>query len=354
VDTGSAGWKLFEEFKATIIDRSKTRVLAFLNIVGAGMGGDIEQDVREMAPVPLAQMIERYPDLIVGSKTAHYLGPGWEAVDGAVAAARLSGTVAMIDFAPRPTRTYRDLLLERMRPGDIHTHLYASHIPLLDGDGVVNDYAWEARQRGILFDLGHGAFSFWFRIAAPALQQGFGPDTISSDMHQHSALLPNAAMLSAMSKMLNLGMPFGEVVRRSTLAPARAIRHPELGTLSVGACADVAVIEVLRGNCGFLDSGGARLRGHRRLQCVLTIRNGEIVWDLNGLSRPDWLAAGHYLTVGQYDSPQREGARPGDHRCPGPGTITAPPGADAAPSGTAPPRRTRRTRPCPARPRHGP
>lgn len=301
VDTGSAGWKLFEEFKATIIDQSKTRILAFLNIVGAGMGGAVEQDVGEMDPVPLARMIERYRDRLVGSKTAHFGGPGWEAVEGTIAAARLSGTVAMIDFHPQPTRSYHDLLLGKMRPGDLHTHLYASHIPLLDEQGIVNDYVREARRRGVLFDLGHGAFSFWYRIAVPALAQGFGPDTISTDMHRQSALLPNATMPATMSKMLNLGTPLQEVVMRSTVTPAQAIRRPELGTLGVGSCADVAVLEVQKGEYGFLDSGLARLRGERRIQCVLTIRNGEIVWDLNGLSRPEWQTAGDYLKLGQGD-----------------------------------------------------
>ncbi len=301
VDAGSAGWKLFEEFKAAVIDRSKTRMLVFLNIVGAGMGGAVEQDVSEMEPVPCAKMIEKHPDIIVGVKTAHFGGPGWEAVDGAVKAARLSGTRAMIDFAPKPTRSYRDLLLTKMQPGDIHTHLYAAHIPLLNEQGIVNDYVREARERGVLFDLGHGAGSFWFRIAAPALEQGFPPDTLSTDLHKESALLPNATMTAIMSKMFNLGMPFQEVICRSTSLPAQAIGRPDLGTLSVGAVADVAVVEVVKGEFGFLDSGLARLRGDRKVQCVLTVREGEIVWDLNGLSRPDWQSAGQYQRIGQYD-----------------------------------------------------
>jgi len=200
-----------------------------------------------------------------------------------------------------PTRSYSDLLLKKLSPGDIHTHLYASHIPLLNEQGIVNDYVREARQRGIIFDLGHGAGSFWFRIAAPAMQQGFPPDTISTDLHKSSALLPNATMPVTMSKMLNLGMSLQEVVMRSTLMPAQVIRRPELGTLSVGACADVAVLELLRGAFGFLDSGLARMNGDRKLQCVLTLRNGEIVWDLNGISRPDWREAGRYQRIEQYD-----------------------------------------------------
>ena len=156
VDTGGPGWKSFEDFKTTIIDRSKARVLSLLNIVAPGMLGAVEQDVSEMQAEPCAEMIRAYPDIIVGSKTAHFAGPGWEAVDGALRAAELSDTVAMIDFWPRPTRTYPELLA-RMRPGDIHTHVYAQHVPVLDDEKRVQDYMWEARERGVVLDLGHGA-----------------------------------------------------------------------------------------------------------------------------------------------------------------------------------------------------
>ncbi|MXX03102.1 MAG: amidohydrolase/deacetylase family metallohydrolase [Gemmatimonadetes bacterium] len=295
LDTGGAGWRKFEDFKDTVIADSTTRVLALINIVGAGMEGAVEQDVSEMDPVPCGDMISRYPEHVVGSKTAHFGGPGWEAVDGAVEAARRSGTIAMIDFAPKPTRSYRDLLLKKLSPGDIHTHLYAQHIPLLDEHGRVNDYVREARDKGILFDLGHGGGSFWFRIAVPAIEQGFLPDTISTDLHKYSALMPNASMNTTMSKCLNMGMTLEDVIMRSTRNPARAIRRPELGTLSIGAEADVAVLELEYGEFGFVDSGHARMRGDRRLRCLLTVRAGEVVWDLNGLTRPDWDKAGKYI-----------------------------------------------------------
>jgi dihydroorotase len=100
-----------------------------------------------------------------------------------------------------------------------------------------------------------------------------------------------------MSKFLNMGMPLYEVVERSTVRPAQVIRRPQLGTLSVGAEADVTVLEVLKGNFGFVDSGHAKLRGTQRLQCSLTVRRGEIVWDLNGLSWPEWQTAGKYITI---------------------------------------------------------
>ena len=294
VDTGGAGWKKFELFKETVMAQSQTRVLAFLNIVGAGMEGAVEQDESEMDPEPCAEMISRHPDVIVGSKTAHFSREGWAAVDGAVHAARLSGTIAMIDFAPQPTRSYEEMLA-KLSPGDIHTHLYAQHIPLLDENRKVNDYVIEARHRGIIFDLGHGAGSFWFRIAVPAFEQGFLPDSISTDLHRNSSLIPNAQMPETMSKCLNMGMPLQDVIRCSTVSPAQEIRRPELGTLSVGAEADIAVLELLRGDFGFVDSGRAKMKGDQRLQCALTVRAGEILWDRNGLSAPDWETAGEYV-----------------------------------------------------------
>jgi len=294
VDAGGAGWKSFELFKGDLVARSKTRVLAFLNIVGPGMLGAGEQDPDEMDPVSTAEMIQRVPDILVGVKTAHFAGPGWEAVDRAVEAGALSHTPVMVDFAPKPTRTYEELLLKHMRPGDIHTHMYAEHIPLLDEQDRVHAYVREARDRGILFDVGHGQASFWFRIAIPALDQGFGPDTMGTDLHRGSVLRPNAHLMAVLSKFLNMGMPLQEVIARCTAIPAKAIRRPELGALSVGAEADVAVIEVQEGDTGFVDSGHARLRGTRRLQCVLTLRAGEVVWDPTGLTCPDWETAGRY------------------------------------------------------------
>lgn len=288
VDTGGAGWKKFEHFRETIIADSTSRVLALINIVGAGMEGAVEQDTSEMDPIPCAAMISKYPEHVIGSKTAHFGGPGWEAVDGAIEAARRSGTIAMMDFAPKPTRSYRDLLLDKMSPGDIHTHMYAQHIPLLDENKQVNDYVIEARDKGIIFDLGHGGGSFWFRIAIPSIEQGFLPDTISTDLHKSSALIPNANMTTTMSKCLNMGMALPDVIMRSTSNPARMIRRAELGTLRVGAEADIAVLDLQYGDFGFVDSGRARMSGDKRLQCMFTVRAGQVVWDLNGLTRPEW------------------------------------------------------------------
>lgn len=295
VDAGGAGWKTFEEFKLSIIDKSQTRVLALLNIVGRGMlGPEVENQVADMDPAATAEAVKRYPGVIVGIKTAHFAKPTWDAVDSAVRAGELSKTPVMVDFWPVPERNYPDLILKHLRPGDIHTHVYGRLTPLLDDEGKVQSYALEARKKGILFDVGHGAGSFWFRIAAPAVKQGFWPDTISTDLHKTSKLCCNATLPKTISKFLNLGMPLGEAIRRTTVNAARAIRRPELGTLSSSAVADVAVLQLQKGDFGFIDSGRARLKGALNLECVLTVRDGKVVWDLNGLSRPEWEKAGKY------------------------------------------------------------
>jgi dihydroorotase len=181
-----------------------------------------------------------------------------------------------------------------MRPGDIHTHFYGRLTPQLDAQKKVQPYMWEARQRGILFDVGHGSGSFWFRIAVPAIQQGFLPDTISTDIHKDSIMLPRANMITTMSKFLNIGLTLEQVIERSTVNPAKAIRRPELGNLSEGGIADIAVLELQKGQFAFLDSGRGKLIGDKRLRCVLTIRNGKVVWDTDGLSLTEWSNAGPY------------------------------------------------------------
>ena len=293
VDTGSSGWKDFEHFIESVMKRSQTRVLGFINIVGAGMRGAVEQDVSEMDPQLCADMVKRYPQYAVGTKSAHFGGPGWESAGGAIEAARLADSIAMIDFAPQPSRTYSELM-DRLSPGDIHTHLYAAHIPLLDENYKLNDYVAAAREKGIIFDTGHGGGSFWFRIAVRAMQQGFQPDTISTDLHKSSRMGPNAVMTATMAKFLAMDMPLQEVIYRSTQKPAEVIRRPELGHLSVGAEADVAILDLLEGKFGFVDSGGARLDGTQNLACRMTLRAGKVVWDEQGLGRPEWSTAGEY------------------------------------------------------------
>jgi dihydroorotase len=298
VDAGTAGWKHWTDFKERNIDGAKVRILAFLNIASEGMVNKTsEQDPSEFHPEIVAAMVKAYPDVLVGVKAAHYwtrepwddAHPPWASVDSAVEAGELCGKPVMVDFWPRPPeRPYPALLLEHLRPGDIHTHVYARHFPILDEGGHVQNYMFQARERGVILDMGHGAGSFWFRQGVPALKGGFPPDSISTDLHMGNINGPVVSMATTMSKCLIMGMPLQEVIYRSTVTPAREIGHPELGTLSVGAEADVAVFRVLEGTFGYSDCGRARMTGDKKLDCVLTVRAGKIVYDPTGLSMPEW------------------------------------------------------------------
>ncbi len=289
-DAGCAGYRNFEEFRDRVIDRSATRVLAFLNIVGHGMRGPkYENDVSDMDPAPAAAMALRHKGLIVGIKTAHFAGPEWTAVEQAVEAGAIAGIPVMVDFGKDwPQRPLRELLTKKLRPGDIYTHCYSGLRHELTDDGDLNRGMVEGRARGVIFDVGHGGGSFAWRVAVPALRQGFLPDSISTDLHIGSMNSGMKDMLNVMSKFLAMGVPLDEVIRRSTWNPAREIQHSELGNLSLGAPADVTVLRLETGNFGFTDSWGARLQGTSNLVCELTVRNGKVVYDLNGITRPAW------------------------------------------------------------------
>src|SRR6266851_4130148 len=289
-DAGGSGWRNFPDFKEHIIDRSHTRVFAFLNIVGHGMGGGkIEQNLEDMDAKATAEQAEKYKEIVVGVKTAHYTGPEWTPVERAVEAGTAANIPVMVDFGDfRPERPFQELVTKKLRPGDIYTHTYLGVVPMLDENGKVEAYLFEARKRGVIFDVGHGAGSFLFRQAVPAVQQGFVPDSISTDLHISSMNAGMKSMLNVMSKFLNMGMPLDDVIGRSTWNPAREIKHEELGNLSVGSGADVAVLRLEHGDFGFVDINGARLRGHQKLICELTVRDGKVVYDLNGITREDW------------------------------------------------------------------
>src|SRR6516225_7766272 len=159
VDAGSSGWRNLGEFRDQIISRSKTRAFAMLNNVGRGMGGrpDVEQNTKDMEPQRTAEVALRHKDVVVGIKVAHYAGPEWIAVDRGVEAGKLAGIPVMVDFATfRPERPFQQLVLKHIRPGDIYTHQYLSAVPLLDENGKVLQYLFEAKKRGVIFDVGHG------------------------------------------------------------------------------------------------------------------------------------------------------------------------------------------------------
>jgi dihydroorotase len=198
----------------------------------------------------------------------------------------------MIDFGGHtPPLPLEDLLLKHLRPGDILTHTYAhvgGRTPIVDEQGNVRPYVLEARKRGIVFDVGHGGGSFLYRQAVPATKQGFYPDVISTDLHVGSMNSGMKNILNTMSKLLNLGMPLNDVIRANTAKAAEVIKRPELGHLGVGAEADIAVLGLRRGTFGFVDSGGGKATGNQKLEGELTVKGGQVVWDLNGISHTLW------------------------------------------------------------------
>src|SRR5450759_212177 len=230
VDAGSSGWRNFAEFKQQAVDQSRTRVLAMLNIVGHGMGGrmTVEQVVTDMDAARTAETARQYRDLVVGIKIAHYAGPDWVPYERAVEAGNMTNLPVMVDFAEfRPERPFQDLVLHKLRPGDIYTHMYLSAVPMLDDQGRLLPYLFEARKRGSIFDLGHGGGSFSWRQAIPAIRQGFVPDSISTDLHVQSMNAGMKDMVTTMSKILNLGVSLADVIKMSTMNPAQEIKRPE-------------------------------------------------------------------------------------------------------------------------------
>ena len=291
VDAGSSGWRSFPDFKDRIIDRSQTRVLAMLNIVGAGMrGGAYENNVADMQAEPTAAMALKYPGVIVGVKSAHFTGPEWTPYEQAVKAGNIAHIPVMIDFgARRIERPLYKLLEDVLRPGDIYTHAFS-------GERGEQDFATggpgrgmrEGRARGIYFDVGHGQASFAWFTAIPLYRAGFAPDSISTDLHIDSMNAGMKDMLNVGDKYLAIGMPLPEVIRDMTWNPAREILQTQLGNLSVGAIADVAVLSIQHGDFGFEDAYSTIVRGTQKMVCELTIKDGKVVYDLNGLTGDPW------------------------------------------------------------------
>lgn len=294
VDAGGAGWRNFRTFKEQTIDRSKTRVLSILNIVGSGMsGGAIEQNLNDMDAKLTAMVANKYKNDIVGIKLAHYTGPEWIPTERAVEAGSIANIPVMIDFGGHePELSMETLLLEKLRPGDILTHCYGhvnGRIPIVNDDGKLEDFALKAQARGVIFDVGHGGGSFRYDQAIPAIEQGLKPNSISTDLHTGSMNAGMKDMLNVMSKFLNLGLTLEEVIAISTWKPAQIIQRSELGNLSEGGIADVAILGLVKGNYGFVDVVKKKMPGDQKLICELTIKDGKVVWDLNGLSHEPYL-----------------------------------------------------------------
>ena len=293
VDAGCAGWRTFPAFKTQIIDRSQTRVLAFLNIVGEGMrGGPFEQNLKDMDPKITAGFAIKNSGDIVGFKLAHYSGHEWTPTDLTVEAGRLANMPVMIDFGGAdPPLSIEELFMKHLRPGDIFTHCYAQ---LASGREYIVDpqtakvkpFVRDALNRGIIFDVGYGGISFAFSQGIPALKSGIYPHVISTDLHIGSMNGAMKDLLTTMSKFLAMGMEMESVVKATTWAPARVIKKEELGSLSVGSDADIAILNIRKGKFGLFDYTGYKIESDRKLECEMTIRAGKIVYDLNGIANP--------------------------------------------------------------------
>ncbi len=286
VDAGTSGWRNFPLFKKQVIDRSQTRILAFLNIAGNGMSGfPSEEDLNDMDAHMTSLVIEQYPDFIVGVKIGHYRGSEWTPFDRAVEAGHMANVPLLLEchlpFLPL------EGILARMRPGDIYTHSFCTAVDrtcLLDEKGIVRPYVMDALKKGVRFDVGHGGAMFHFAVAIPALRQGLFPNSFGSDLHRFSMNSGMKNMLDIMSKYLNMGMTIQDIIFRATWNSANSVKRPDLGQLSVGADADVAILSVMKGNFGFIDAGGNKMNGDRKFEAEMTIRAGKIVWDQNGLA----------------------------------------------------------------------
>lgn len=290
VDAGTSGWRNFSVFKEQVIDRSKTRILAFLSIGGLGLSGKIAQEnIQDMNVDSTVYTLSQYPETIVGIKIGHYEGKGWVPFDRALEAAKRSSVPLLVE-CHLPQYSLEEQL-SRMRPGDIITHSYekvSERIPVVDEEGNVRSFVKDAMKRGILFDVGHGGAGFWFSQAIPALKQGLAPNSFGTDLHRFSINAGMKDMLNVMSKYLAMGMDLEDVILRATWLPAQSIRRDDLGHLSAGAPADVAVWGVRKGRFGFVDAGGNRIEGDQKLEAELTLREGKVVWDLNGLTAKDY------------------------------------------------------------------
>ena len=294
VDCGGAGWKSFPTFKKNVIDVAQTRVLSFLNIVGEGMrGGAYEQDPRDMDPKMAAYVAKQNKKDIVGFKVAHFENAEWTPEDNAVAAGKLADMPVIVDFGGDDTHaplSIEELFFKHLRPGDIYTHAFTElqrRDPIVDlNTRQLKPFIKDAQARGIIFDVGFGGASFAFSQALPAVKAGFFPNTISTDLHTGSMNNAMKDMLNVMSIFMTMGMDVPAIIKASTWSPAKVIKREELGNLSVGSGADIAIIGVREGNFGFFDILGYRVEGKKKFECQATIRNGKVVYDLNGITTP--------------------------------------------------------------------
>ena len=284
VDAGSSGAQTFPGFKRYVIEASRTRIVPFLNVCATGIiyrGVEEFIDLRHADVGFAIETILEHRELIAGVKVRLGRSTVGDNDDSPLWLARevadQTELPLMVHVADPPPTVPR--ILAALRKGDILTHCFRANSwggGTVLMHGKIRPEIAEARAHGVLFDIGHGAGGFSFDVARAALDQGFPPDTISSDLHQSSIQGAAKDLPNVLSKFVALGMPLGEVIRRATLEPAKAIgRAGQLGALTPGAPADVAVFEIQEGDHEFADVRGVKVRGAQRLVNTLTISQGH-------------------------------------------------------------------------------
>lgn len=293
VDAGDADYTTFKDFKKNIIDRSVTRVLSLLNITGGDYAGKAnEKNSGDKIAAESAKLALSNKKDIVGFKI-DFVGPDWSAVDRGVEAGNLANMPVMLDGGRNhPHPSLKELFTKHLRKGDIYTHTYTiiedfnARDRIVDQQtGKINPAFLEAQRNGIIFDVGHGS-AFRYSNAIPAKEQGFWPNTISTDISMGSVNAFMKDMMNVMSKFLAMGMSLKEVIKASTWAPAQAIKREEIGHLSPGAIADLTVFSLRKGEFGFYETAGYKMKAEQKFECELTIKSGRIVYDLNGITKP--------------------------------------------------------------------
>jgi dihydroorotase len=284
VSAGDAGAHTIEGFRQLIVNASRTRVLAFVHISTIGLAGWPEGEARELPYLDVGKAVravEENRDIVVGIKVREQAplivaDNGLEPVRRAVAAGEAARVPVMVHIGGGPTGLGE--LLDLMRPGDIITHCFTPAANGLVESGHLIEAAVTARERGVIFDVGHGFGSFSYDVAERAAAAGFWPDTISTDLHSLSANGPVVDLVTTMSKFLNLGMSLESVIRATTIRPAEVIgRSDTLGSLRIGSAADIAVLEVTENDGTLVDSSGATRPVQRLLRSNATVRAG-IPW----------------------------------------------------------------------------
>ncbi|MEM1385881.1 MAG: amidohydrolase/deacetylase family metallohydrolase [Pseudomonadota bacterium] len=285
IDTGSAGPGNFAGFRTHVIERAETRILAYLHVSFAGIWGfgrevhvGESEDIRLMAPREAAEVAAANRDVIVGIKVRvgrHASGDQGLAPLGFALQVAEEVDMPLMAHIDEPPPSYAEVL-ETLRPGDVLTHAFRPfpNAPVIGGQ--IRPEVRAARERGVIFDIGHGMGSFSFAVARAMLAGGFAPDTISSDVHSLCIDGPAYDQLVTMSKFLCLGMSLSDVIAASTVAPARALGRPDLGTLRPGAAGDASVVTVDSGVFDYRDVLGAVLAGDLRIAPRGMVRKG--VW----------------------------------------------------------------------------